>query len=141
MWNQWHVLWKLVSDAVDISLYCKGRGGRDRRAVGFTTTCAINVYHHKSCEFESRSWRGVLDTILCDKICQWLAKVRWFLPGIPVSSTNKTGRHEIQGSWNIAESSVKHHNPNIHIANISYQGKTPILLTMSVLDQDYSTNA
>ena len=21
----------------------------------------------KSCEFESRSWRGVLDTILCDK--------------------------------------------------------------------------
>ena len=23
-----------------------------------------------NCEFVSRSWRGVLDTILCDKICQ-----------------------------------------------------------------------
>ena len=48
MWNQWHVLWKLVSDAVNISLYCKSRGGRDRRAVGFTTTYAINVYHTKA---------------------------------------------------------------------------------------------
>jgi hypothetical protein len=25
----------------------------------------------KSCKFESRSWRGVLDTPLCDKVCQW----------------------------------------------------------------------
>ena len=24
----------------------------------------------KSCEFEFRSWRGVLDTTLCDKVCQ-----------------------------------------------------------------------
>jgi len=23
-----------------------------------------------SCEFESRSWRGVVDTTLCDKVCQ-----------------------------------------------------------------------
>jgi hypothetical protein len=23
-----------------------------------------------SCEFESCSWRGVLDTTLCDKVCQ-----------------------------------------------------------------------
>jgi hypothetical protein len=28
--------------------------------VGFTTTCAIS----------SRLWRGVLDTTLCDKVCQ-----------------------------------------------------------------------
>ena len=27
--------------------------------VGFTTTCAISAYHHWSCEFEPRSWRGV----------------------------------------------------------------------------------
>ena len=27
---------------------------------------------------------------LCDKVCQWLATGRWFLPGPPVSSTNKT---------------------------------------------------
>jgi hypothetical protein len=41
--------------------------GRDRLVVGFATTYAIRAYHHKHCEFESRSWRGVLDTTLCDK--------------------------------------------------------------------------
>ena len=39
--------------------------------------------------------RGVLDTTLYDKVCQWLAACRWFFPGSPVSSTNKTDRHEI----------------------------------------------
>jgi hypothetical protein len=45
-------------------------------------------------EFEPHSWRGVLDTTLCDKVCQWLAAGRWFSPGTPVSSTNKTDRHD-----------------------------------------------
>ena len=31
-------------------------------------------------------------TTLCDKVCQWLATDRWFPP---VSSTNKTYRHDI----------------------------------------------
>ena len=39
--------------------------------------------------------RGVLDTTLCDKVCQWLATYRWFSPGIPVSSISKTGRYDI----------------------------------------------
>jgi hypothetical protein len=39
--------------------------------------------------------RGVLDTTLCDQVCQWLAAGRWFSPDIPVSSTNKTDRHDI----------------------------------------------
>jgi len=47
-----------------------GRRGRDRIVVGFTTTCVISAYHYLRCEFESRSWRGVLDTSLCDKVCQ-----------------------------------------------------------------------
>ena len=47
-----------------------GRRGRDRMVVGFTTTCAISASHHSSCEFEPRSWRGVLDAPLCDKVCQ-----------------------------------------------------------------------
>jgi hypothetical protein len=38
---------------------------------------------------------GVLDTTLCDKVCQWLAISWWFSPGTPVSSTNKTHRHDI----------------------------------------------
>jgi len=47
------------------------------------------------CEFEFRSLRGVLDTTLCDEVCQWLAAGRWFSPGPPVSSINKTDRHDI----------------------------------------------
>ena len=38
---------------------------------------------------------GVLDTTLCDKVCQWLAIGRWFSSGTPVSSTNKIDRHDI----------------------------------------------
>jgi hypothetical protein len=34
-------------------------------------------------------------TTLCDKVCQWLAKGRWFSLCIPVSSTNKTDCHDI----------------------------------------------
>ena len=44
--------------------------------------------------FGPRSWRDVLDTTLCDKVCQWLATGRWFSPGTAVSSTNKTDRHD-----------------------------------------------
>jgi len=39
-----------------------------RMVVRFTTTYAISTYHTKV--VESRSWRGVLDTTLCDKVCQ-----------------------------------------------------------------------
>jgi hypothetical protein len=34
-------------------------------------------------------------TTLCDKACQLLATRRWFSPGPPISSTNKTDRHDI----------------------------------------------
>ena len=47
----------------------RGRRGRDRMVVVFKTTCAINAYSRKTCEFEPRSWRGVFNT-LCDKVCQ-----------------------------------------------------------------------
>ena len=53
----------------------------------------ISAYHHLSCEFEPRSWRGVLYATLYDKVCQWHATGWWFSPGTPVSSTNKTDRH------------------------------------------------
>ena len=39
--------------------------------------------------------RDVLDTTLCDKVCQWLATGQWFSPGTLVSSTNKTDRYDI----------------------------------------------
>jgi hypothetical protein len=34
-------------------------------------------------------------TTLCDKVCHWLVTGRWFSPGPPVSSTNKTDCHDI----------------------------------------------
>jgi hypothetical protein len=39
--------------------------------------------------------RGVLNTTLCDKVCQWLAAGRWFSPGILISSTNEIDRHDV----------------------------------------------
>ena len=58
--------------------------------VGFTTTCAISGYHHLSFEFESRSWRDLFDSTLCDEVCQRLSAGWWFSPGPLSSSTNKT---------------------------------------------------
>ena len=49
-------------------LYTRNR--RDRMVVGFTTTYAINDYHHDSYEFESRSWPREHNTTLCDKVYQ-----------------------------------------------------------------------
>ena len=42
------------------------RGG-DRMVDGFTTNCIISDY---SRELEPRTWGGVLDTTLCDQVCQ-----------------------------------------------------------------------
>ena len=39
--------------------------------------------------------RNILDTTLCDKVCQWLVVVLWFSQGTPVSSTKKIDRHDI----------------------------------------------
>ena len=62
---------------------------RSMMVVGFTNTRAIGANHHQSCEFEPRSWRGVLDATLCDTVRQWLATGWWFSLGTPVSSTIK----------------------------------------------------
>ena len=48
-----------------------------------STTCAIS---------SNPEWRGVLDTTIYDKVCQWLATGRWFSP---ISSTNKGDHHDI----------------------------------------------
>jgi len=52
-------------------------------------------YHHSCCEFEPRLWRGLLDTTLCDKVCQWLATGRLFSLGTRVASINKTDHNDI----------------------------------------------
>ena len=41
----------------------------------FSTTYAIIAYHYYSCELESPSWRGLLDTTLCGKFISVLRQV------------------------------------------------------------------
>jgi hypothetical protein len=53
------------------------------------SSCEISAYIHLNCDFEPCSWRGVLDTTLCNSLSV-IATGRWFSPGIPVFSTNKT---------------------------------------------------
>jgi hypothetical protein len=86
-WNHWLCR--------KISFLIWGGHGHDHMVIGFTTTYAISAYFYKSCEFESCSWQGVLDTTLYNKVCQWLASCMWFSSSSPFSSTNKTNRHYI----------------------------------------------
>ena len=57
----------------------------DRIVVGFKVPITTKVM----------SSNPVHDEVLHDKVCQWLATGQWFSPGTPVSSTNKTDRHDI----------------------------------------------
>ena len=74
------------SETKKYQLYCPWiKGRRDRRII--TTTYVMSVYHHWSCQLESRSGdmysSDVLDTTLCDKVCQWPATSRWSSAGTP----------------------------------------------------------
>ena len=60
-----------------------------------STEPIISAYHHWHCEFEFHSWWGVLDTTLCNKVCQWLMVGLLFSLGTLISSTNKTYCHDI----------------------------------------------
>ena len=62
--------------------------------------------------------RGVLDTTLCDKVCQWLATGWWFPPVTPVSPPKKWPPRY---NWNIVESDVKHHKPNPSSSRVQKQ--------------------
>ena len=85
----------------------EGRRGRH-------DTRAISAYHHLSCEFEPRSWRGVYDTTLCDKVCLCPATGRWFSPVTPVSSSNKTDHHDITDILlKVALNTIKQTKPNL----------------------------
>ena len=59
----------------------------------YNTIYAIGAYHHWCCEFESRSGRGVQHNVI--KFVSDLRQVGGFSAGTPVSSTNKTDRHDI----------------------------------------------
>ena len=65
--------------------------GHDHMVAGFTITYAMSGYHHKSCEFETCWWWGVLDTTLCDEVCQvgGFLRILRFPPSIQLTATIK----------------------------------------------------
>ena len=66
--------------------------------VGFTTTVPITtkVVSPNSDHGEVYIYiYSIQHYNVCDKDCQCLATGRWFSPGTPVSSTNKTDSHDI----------------------------------------------
>jgi hypothetical protein len=67
-----------------------GRRGRNRTVVGFTTT-PMQPVPITTDVVSSNSDQGTVYNI----VCHWLAAGRGFSPGTPVSSTNKTARHDI----------------------------------------------
>ena len=60
----------------------------------FTSTCCLSITTNVV-SWNPVSWRGVLNTTLCDEVCQWLTTGRWFSPATPASSTNKTDCYNI----------------------------------------------
>jgi hypothetical protein len=84
----------------------------------FITAYIISAYHHERCEFESSWWREVLNSTLCDKVCQCRVAVRW---DFSVSSTNKTDRYDIAEIL-FCESGVKHNKTNKPTVSQLYRG-------------------
>jgi hypothetical protein len=118
---------KLAFNTNQIIKQSRGRHGRDHIFVCmyiyiYTTTCGISVHHHYSCEFKSPHARGVLDTTVCDKVCQWAATDRWFSLGTLVSSINKTYRQDITEIVLKVALNTKTYNLHL-IRNIFFQGE------------------
>ena len=74
------------------------------------------------------------DTTLCDKVCQWLATGRWFSPGIRVSSTNKTDRHDItEILLKVALSTIKPNQTNVLLGHLAISpGEIFVFLVISL---------
>ena len=70
-------------------------------------------------------------TILCDKVCQWLATGRCLSPGSPVSSTNKTDRHDIT---EILLKMVLKHNQQTYNVDYTSQSVYLPLVLLQLLD-------
>jgi hypothetical protein len=68
---------------------------RDDMAVGFISYLCTQYLSPLTLCVRTPLSRAVLDTTLCDKVCQLYPIGHWFSSGTPVSSTNKIDRHEI----------------------------------------------
>jgi hypothetical protein len=86
--------------------------------------------------------RDILVTILCVKVCQWLATGQWFSLDTLVTTTNKTDCHELNLEWlihiKIYQSLMKNKRENpskfVQVFDQSF------LLTLSKIDQKLCPN-
>jgi len=77
---------------------------RYRKNMRFISTYAVNPYHLKSCELDYYPWRGVVNAISFDKVCQYFVAGRLLFPSASsrrrsMVSTNVNLRQCIY-SWN-----------------------------------------
>ena len=78
----------------------------------------------------------IRDTTLCDKVCQSLTTGRWFSSCTPVSSTNKTERHDITEILLNVE--LKHYTLKLTlIRRTTIQNKENPLLLLIMLSSYY----
>ena len=75
------------------------------------------LYKRNNSPMEKFSWRGALDTTLCNESFSVNTGRSVFYPGPPVSSTNTTESRESLCTWDIVENGVKLHNPNLQRTN------------------------
>ena len=76
------LIWNTITICITKIIVChhliyRGRRGRDRMVVVFTTIYAISAYHHWCCEFKSRTGRGVQHYVI--KFVSDLRQVSGFL--------------------------------------------------------------
>ena len=78
----------LLNEVLPLFLFLGGCRGRDRMIYYLTNLC-LSPQMWVRISIRSRC------TTLCDKVRQWLSTGRWFSPGPPVYSANKTDSHNI----------------------------------------------
>ena len=90
------VVFNILYTGTNIIYELRGGRGRDRMVNGKLPIQPVPITTKVvSSNLWVRISIRVRCTTLCDKVCQWLATGQWFSPGPPVSSTNKTHRHDI----------------------------------------------
>ena len=94
LFNRYTHFWNTV-----LILHLKGYATNDNTNNLKVTTCRRKIifetFVFSSALLRHCSWRGVIYTTLCDKVCQWLVTDQWFSHGTSLSSTNKTDSHGI----------------------------------------------
>ena len=87
-----YLLWNKM--IIQYTFVLKESGG-DRMAVGFTTSFAISVYHHWSCEFKSHSGEVYSIQHYVIKFVSDLRQVGGFLWALQFPPSTKTDRNDI----------------------------------------------